>query len=459
MHSEGLTNVVAATDWVGRPNVFYTENRFSLRFNDLVEDDFTWDAAGLYNYLDWGFSVFERTPVAGIKFLPPNADLVRGPNGKLFARPRPEPDWLTILHTPTRPDDVLHLLHTTIRNWESSVKGEIVLPLSGGYDSRLIGTMLAEPSRVMAFSYGAAFRQERSKETVVAREIAKRLGIGWRQVELGDYHRYFDEWHALFGAATHAHGMYHMEFYRKVAESTRGPLASGLVGDAWAGKTFPPVHSPAQLSRLKLTHGMHADVRAFNAPKPKQMPQNEFFQRHETLLKDARYNVVAAVRLKMTLLQYLEEVPRALGFAPFSPLCTLEAATAMLALPQELRKNRTWQTDFFRAKELLPENDGLKFDRRNDLIRTAWNRIVPRPLSEAALADVVRPEYVRKINRVIARPPGFLRYHFFQNAMRLAARYGKSLPNPYNTVYFAYLTLHPLDIIARKRRSARFLSP
>jgi hypothetical protein len=339
------------------------------------------------------------------------------------------------------------------------VEGEIVLPLSGGYDSRLIGAMLAEPSRVKAFSYGAAFRQERSKETVVAREVAKRLGIGWRQVELGDYHRYFDEWHALFGAATHAHGMYHIEFYRKVADLTRGPLASGLVGDVWAGRSFPPVLSPTDLSLLKFSHGMHADVRAISFQKPKTMPQDEFYQRHETLLKDARYNVVAAVRLKMTLLQYLEEVPKSLGFSPFSPLCTLETATSMLALPQELRKNRAWQTDFFRCKNLLPENDGLKFDRRNDLIRTAWNRIVPSPLSEEALADVVRPEYVRKINRVIARPPGFLRYHFFQNAMRLAARYGKSLSNPYNTAYFAYLTLYPMDKIARKRRSARFLSP
>ncbi len=457
MKHENRATVVASTDWVGRPNVFYNQNRFSYNFNDLVEEDFDWDATGLYYYLDWGFCVFERTPVAGVRFLPPNADLVRGADGKLFVRPRPEPDWLNLFHTPTRPDDVFHLIQTTIQTWESSADGEIVLPLSGGYDSRLIAAMLAEPWRVRAFSYGGACQQERSKDAVVARELAKRLGVEWRQVILGDFHRYFDDWYGLFGASTHAHGMYHIEFYKKIAETMRGPLLSGLVGDAWAGKTFPPVHKPEDLARLKLTHGMQADARALTV-RPSEKPEIEFYERQKEYLRDERFCVLAAIRLKMTLLQYLESVPRSLGFSPFSPLCTQETATAMLALPQELRKNRLWQTEFFRAKNLLPENDGLRFDRRNDLSRTAWERMVPPPLSEEVLAEVIRPEYVRKINRVIARPPTYWRYHFFQDVLRLAARFGKSVPNPYNTAYFAYLTLYPLDKIARKRRSARFLS-
>jgi hypothetical protein len=130
----------------------------------------------------------------------------------------------------------------------------------------------------------------------------------------------------------------------------------------------------------------------------------------------------------------------------------------MLALPDEWRKNRVWQTEFFRKRGLLPESEGLKYDRRNDLARTAWKRIVPPPLSEEALSEIIRPEYVRNINRSIARPPGFWRYHFFQDVYRVAARYGRYLPNPFNVRYHAYLTLYPLHRLAMLRRSARFLS-
>ncbi|MCS7084650.1 MAG: asparagine synthase-related protein [Bacteroidia bacterium] len=448
--------VVASTDWIGRPNVFYTRERFSTNFNDLVEDEFEWDATGLHYFLDWGFCVFERTPVSGIRLMPPNADLVRRADSTLVVRPRPEPDWLKIIHTPTHPDDVFGLIETTIRTWESSVQGEIILPLSGGYDSRLIAAMIGDRSRVRAFTYGGSFVQSRSKEAVIAQEAARRLGLSWKQIILGDYHRYLDQWHALFGAATHAHGMYHIEFYLKIAENIRGPLISGLVGDPWAGKTFAPVLRPEELNHLKLTHGMHADSRALRL-KASRQPEVEYYEKHQTSLADERYCVLAAVRLKMTLLQYLEVVPRSLGFEPFSPLCTQETAAAMLALPQELRKKRIWQTRYFLERNLLPEKDGLRYDRRNDLARTAWNRIVPPPLDEHALGQILHPEYVRRINRAIARPPRRWRYHFFQDAVRAAARFGIPFANPYNTAYFAYLTLHPLDRLAR-RRSARFLS-
>ena len=85
--------------------------------------------------------------------------------------------------------------------------------------------------------------QSRSFEVVQAKALANRFGIRWERIPLGDFHHYFDDWDAEFGLSTHAHGMYHFEFYTKIRERLKGRHAflSGIVGDAWAG-SIPLAH-------------------------------------------------------------------------------------------------------------------------------------------------------------------------------------------------------------------------
>src|SRR5690606_19330280 len=138
----------------------------------------------------------------------------------------------------------------------------IVIPLSGGMDSRLLLWCIRDKARVRAYTYGLSKDQGQSTEIVHARILAERLGIRWEQITLGHFHRYFPEWYAHFGLATHAHGMYHFEFYTNIRERLAGGQAflSGIVGDAWAGSFSPPsINSADELLSLGLTHGMRAD--------------------------------------------------------------------------------------------------------------------------------------------------------------------------------------------------------
>lgn len=61
---------------------------------------------------------------------------------------------------------------------------EIVVPLSGGYDSRLIVTLLSKLNykNVLAFSYGV----EGDKEAAYSKQVAHALGLPWRFVEYGE---------------------------------------------------------------------------------------------------------------------------------------------------------------------------------------------------------------------------------------------------------------------------------
>ncbi len=451
--------LLASTDWLGRKTIFYNDRNFSTNINDLVETEFEWDREGLYHYLDWGMSVFFHTPVKGIRFLPPNHDLVREESGKLKAVARPEPDWLNVLNTPSRPDDVLHKIEDCIHKREKNSRGNIILPLSGGYDSRLIALMIKDKKRIKAFSYGLSKNQAESFEAVYAQEIARRLNISWRRIELGEYNKYIPDWYERFGASTHAHGMYHIEFYKKIREdNVVGPLLSGLVGDLWAGKSVFPVNHSNELGNLKLTHGVaiSGDVMKF---KPSSFVYaQKYYEEKRELLRDSKFCVLELIRHKMILLNYLEIIPESMGFEVFSPFCEQEVALAMLALPEDLRKARKWQVDFFRKNDLYPEDQFLKCDYRNDLNRQAWHKSKTQfeLLDSRALADIVNPNYVEWVNSRIRNPPSFFKYHFRHNLKLLADRFrvgrwfGFTM-HEHLKPYLSYLILYPLHRLALKR--------
>ena len=125
------------------------------------------------------------------------------------------------------------------------------MPTSGGFDSRLINLLLSDRSRVRAFTYGISDNQLRSTEVVKAREVARRLGLRWQTVPIGEFHRYLGDWDALYGVSTHAHGMYQMEFYDQVrrAVAPGSTVLSGICGEWFSGddkevRTQPVVDSP-----------------------------------------------------------------------------------------------------------------------------------------------------------------------------------------------------------------------
>src|SRR5262245_50754258 len=51
-------------------------------------------------------------------------------------------------------DDVIGLIKDRVWDWERAVTGEIIVPTSGGYDSRLLNWCIEDKSRVRSFTYG-----------------------------------------------------------------------------------------------------------------------------------------------------------------------------------------------------------------------------------------------------------------------------------------------------------------
>src|SRR5690606_22915913 len=109
-----------------------------------------------------------------------------------------------------------------------------------------------------------------------------------------------------------------------------------------------------------------------------------------------RFQVVEIIRLKMMLLRYLFDLPRALGFKPWSPFVDSSIALSMICLPAERRAGRRWQRDFFARENLL--FDGHDATRQNSLDITTLRRYPPPPLDVQLLRELLEPSIIEDIN-------------------------------------------------------------
>jgi asparagine synthetase B (glutamine-hydrolysing) len=456
-----MTHVLFETDWLGSAPVFYHEKtgKASHNINEVIDyADVEFDPEGLNNFLDFGYSVFEQTPVKHVKFLRHSARLLAQDDGTLTVEYLDDPveGWLD---RRCSEDEVIDLLRARVNAWERRTDGEIVIPTSAGHDSRLLNWLVEDKSRIRSFTYGVSNNQEASLEVVYARHLAQVLGTRWEQIPLGDFHRYFDAWDALYGPATHAHGMYHIEFFTLIRERVAGgnPLLSGIIGDAWAGSVeIDPLTQPADILQLGYSHGIKADSSRslIDSERPRW---TAYYEQHRKRLADPRIRVIEAMRFKTVLLSYLLAVPRSLGFVPWSPFLDIEVAMAMVNLPPERRANRQWQRELFQRHGVDFESMGLRSTTQNTLDLQAMRRIPVQPLDERVLGGLVQLDYVRWVNRQV-RPHGPVWERFWA-----LSRYGLlgrvfrkcHLQDQRMTGYCAYLTLLPLQHLLRKCDHAR----
>ncbi len=455
--------VVAKTDWLGFNTVFYNvrTGAHSANIHDLISpDDLEFHPEGLLNYLEFGYSALGQTPLRNIRFLQPHSSLIFA-EGNLTELPNIDPAKAFLSGPETSETDVRIFLQEAVSEWEKSVSGPIVVPTSGGFDSRLLNFLIQDKSRIRAFTYGISDRQNDSREVVYAKELCRRLGVAWESIKLENIHSYFGDWDRLFGVSTHAHGMYHMEFYTRIAEKVpkSSPLLSGIVGDLWAGSVTPTeIGSPRELHLLGHAHGMRADVSQCFL-KCRFDLREGFFEENRTRLKDARWRLLFLIRFKMILLRYLLKVPASLGFNPWSPFLEIGPSLGMLMLTPDRRTKRLWQEEWFTENGIFLEGMTLKSNTQNSLDSNSIRKQPPPQLDEDLLGTLFRREYIRWINSQISSPgmavwirSALLRTPKIKWILR---KWG--MTDFQIQAYGAYLTLKPIDNLLRtaEARKAR----
>ncbi len=458
--------VIWRTDWLGTNPLFYNEQtlRTGQRIQDVMDPcaPVELDAEGSKLFLDFGYCVFGLTPFRHVRFVPPCSEL-RLVNDHFETHELPDPaDVLFVETTATNETEVTELIRDNVKKWEASISGQIILPLSGGFDSRFLALCVHDRSRIRAFTYGVSSNQQESREVVAASAVAHMMGIQWERIPLHNVHRHMNSWYNVFDCSTHAHGMYQMEFYeqikKRLAPQSGLSVLSGIIGDVWAGTwDISPIANVSDLALLGKTHGMHADSANSVFDGTQEVSQEWFSLRHEKLCHPL-YRIVTAVRCKMMLLRYLLKVPEIFDFKPYSPFLNPEIGLAMLRLQSDRRKDRLWQRSFFRGASLDIESLKLKGDYEISLNQLAVQEFPLCRLSESCLSKIVVANYVSWINRracnAVYRKLCEVMLDFRNGLLRipylnaLLFRFGfRELQSKFNMAYFAYLTLWPVQKI------------
>ena len=128
-----------------------------------------------------------------------------------------------------------------------------ILPLSGGYDSRMIAILLKEfdVGPITSFTYG----KQGNKESLVSKEIADRLGIPWNFVEYKkeDWHQIYqsDEWKNYLDFAVNGSTMAHLQDW---------PAVTKIIQQSDEPYVFIPGHSGDFLAGSHLSYEITVDT-------------------------------------------------------------------------------------------------------------------------------------------------------------------------------------------------------
>jgi len=399
------SKIIIENDWLGSIPIFYNrqENIVSTLPNLCLKDK-TIDNEGLLNFCKFGYSVFEQTMFKDVKFMRYFSKLIISDNIDIEYKKDPVLDK-SFLENISNEDDVINLMQKYISDIESKIDGDIVLPTSGGYDSRFLNYFIKDKSRIRSFTYGISKNQSQSSEVVHAKKISEIYRTKWEQIELSSFHKYIDKWTEIYGFSTHLHGMYHIEFYSKILEKhsfDNSTFLSGIFGDIWAGSiNYKAINSYKNVINLGYTHGMNLDL---NYLKFLDCSKNikEYFKKNKKHLKKDRLKAVFTIRMKLMLISYLTQIPEYFAFCVWTPFLNFDIVKATLNINSNKRKNRVWQKDFFSNVGLNLENMNLQSIKSNKLNYEIGKNSKLEKIDVDLMKNYIDRKRLVKINKILS---------------------------------------------------------
>lgn len=444
--------IIIENDWLGSIPIFYNlDNNIVSTLCLLNKSDNIVDQEGLFNFLEFGYSVFENTIFKNVKFLRYYSKIILTVDDiKIIYK-----DDFTLIseirnNVPGNEEHVLSLIRKYIWDVEEKIDGKILIPTSGGYDSRMLNFFVKDKSRIRSFTYGISKKQSESYEVIKAKELSKILNTKWDQIELNNFFQFVGSWFKLYGFSTHLHGMYHIEFYHKIKEQLKEPvsLLSGVVGDAWAGSiNLGQILDEKDIKKLSYSHGIY-----FNSEFIKLVPEEitaykKFYEENRDFLNSSELMTIYIIRIKIILLSYLYQIPEYFGIPTWTPFLNFSIVKNMLKIDPKRRNNRVWQKDFFKKIGLDIESKKLKFKSENSLDSNIAKIANLEVLDTKILEPYVDPKHLIHINNVLIK---WKNYYYYKNVLFKYSLFQfifrkLSIKNEYKTYLNEYFVIKVLE--------------
>lgn len=347
------------SDWLGSFPCYYDEinrevaSHWGMLDLGLRESD----PIATYILKRYSFIPTSRTIKQGVRRLLANQALVWNPQSIECTTFNSNLNFETSVQT----DDVVQRISARLKK-DGLEQGNAIIPLSGGYDSRFLASIVNAVfgQTFRSFTYSLLGPQGDCFESKVSKVVAQRLGSNWSSFDLTGYSRYEQTIIDWTGGFSHVNGDYYEMFADKVhhkigpTDGGKSLVISGIVGDAWCGKTLIVYHQDLKVRNVLLNHGISTydwmiDGKEEAHSMKAETELNEFFRSrigsNETILLEL-------VRAKVGLLSFLCYSFEKRGIPCSAPFLDKTVVEAVLSLDPKQRLRRKWQNEYFRNIEL-----------------------------------------------------------------------------------------------------------
>ncbi|NMC40158.1 MAG: hypothetical protein GYA43_03135, partial [Bacteroidales bacterium] len=209
------------------------------------------DAVSYNCFLAAGYTINDRTLFEDIFQVEAGTVTVLGKESRSRYYHNPAQEETKTADLRTASEELARLTETVFREYFAALKDKfIAIPLSGGYDSRLVALMASKyhPENILCYTYGRAD----NREVPLAMEVAKRLRIKWINIIyeknlVSDFihDEFFSDYFPWVSGLT---GMFFLQEYFAVKYLKQNKLIpdntvfiSGYSGDFIAGSYLTPV--------------------------------------------------------------------------------------------------------------------------------------------------------------------------------------------------------------------------
>jgi hypothetical protein len=242
-----------STDYAGSIPTFYSfRNGFSasnvekcvLQSSKFDNDDI--DFESVYGLMRFGHFIWDETAWKHMKQLLPNRDSIVDLRNSIIRAKRNEKTFVgEERHHSSLKANANELFELNKGLVKNSLKNceSVILPLSSGYDSRMIFSALADDndlkSKLTCFTYG----NKGSLEVAAAKELCKTAEVEWSHLELPAKFlgkRYLSDTADIFGSSMHMHAMYQIEMVENLRSNNlifrNSTFTSGFMTGVPAGQ-------------------------------------------------------------------------------------------------------------------------------------------------------------------------------------------------------------------------------
>ena len=434
------------SDWLGSFPCYYDETSMEVasHWGMLDLDSREMDPVGSYTLKRYSFIPTSRTLKVGVNRLLACQTLVWR-SRQIECRLG---DLTIKKEAPVQTDEIVDRI--VARLVQDDVReNEVIVPLSGGYDSRFLASIVK--NRIgccfKSFTYSLLGPRGDCFESKVSKVVAQKLNSPWRSFDLTGYARYEQSIIDWSGGFSHVNGDYYEMFAQqvlnKMSASSLGShplIISGIVGDLWCGKIMIQYHPDIQGKNVLLSHGISTYEWLTNADehgvsKHAEEELNAFFRERvhsdETILLEL-------VRAKVPLLSFLCYSFERRGVRCAAPFLDKSVVQSVLSLEPEEKRHRKWQTAYFNKhglsddhlpKVLLKVNrlavdEGVnkRFDAYDSLRLSAWKLWLLRLMLSRPFRRIERAFTRHKVTEYLLRKSGYKRSDVLISILNVVTR-------------------------------------